>query len=799
MTSVASPERMTRYSMTSREHTPGSSILAVLIALLLVMTGLSGCFGTDENPLREDLKVDMERSFATDHIWTPDGPRTPFNEDVVYILLYLTLQNRGDSDLHIFDMSFWLHSSETSNFWSPVLMTMFRVALEEDPRFTEGSLETFDIILPPGDSVAGWTLFDPSNAFMEEDVLELRATHGNSDDPLFRIDVPVDGMEVDWGVPSMLAVEPAELRYTNFCVGDRVEYGERFFVANLRLMNKWPVPARLDPDGITMTDSNGNVLEPVRVGSVDPTDGSYIQVGGTGFLEITFLVGPDAIPSSINLVEDPPIVLDMDPALIVTDFVPSRIDVTPNFMYYTEENYIGTVLVFNFTLYNPRVVDIPVGPENFKLLDGEGTIHDSQSRGINDGDLDSFYMMPRSNITSRVAFKIPGEVVPVTLAHDDGGRFTEFDLAEIPLLTPDILPRLSFEVISLNMTTYGASGPWNEWFYVRLGVQNLLPFEVHFSSYDLVLFDTDGRQYWGGFYPPPERGELGSRSFLGPSEHLSGGMAFRVEGDATPERLVYDHEGDVQTIDIDPDKIVADPPETPTLALTLNEALYTHRIDDEPAENGSRFLIINLTIENIGNESQHLKKYDLRLWDSNRSTQWQDQACQNFRSYFFVYDLPPEGSCTTLIVFTLEDGITPMYLSIDGDRSYYVPLFDLEIATVEIYPRLNVTVTSIEYVDQVGSFRAPTGYRYLVMNVTVSSRWLEPLRLGSGDFSLLNETGERERTVNLPGSLEKVDLSRDGVVSGVVYFLVPLGYDPQDLVVFQYGDDPSIPIDPGPA
>lgn len=763
------------------------------------MAGLSGCISTDDYPLRDDLRVEMERSFATDHIWQPEGPRTPFNEDQIYILLYLTLRNRGDSDLHFDDMSFWLRSSVSSNFWSPILMTMFGVALEEDPRFIEGSLETWDIILPPGDSVAGWTLFDPSYSFMEEDVLEIRATHGNSDEPVFRIDVPVDDMEVDWSVPPMLTVEPEELRYTNFIVGDRVEYGERFFVANLRLVNNWPVPARLDPDGITMTDSNGNVLEPVRVGSVDPTDGSYIQVGGTGLLEITFLVGPDAVPSSINLVEDPPIVLDIDPALIVTDFVPSRIDLTPNFMYYAEENYIGTVLVFNFTLYNPTVVDIPVGPENFKLLDDNGTIHDSQSRGINDGDLDSFYMMPQSNITSRVAFKIPGEVVPVTLAYDDGGRFTEFDLAEVTLLTPDILPRLSFEVISLNMTTYGASGPWNEWFYVKLGVKNLLPYEVHFSSYDLVLFDTDGRQYWGGFYPPPERGQLGSRSFLGPSEHLSGGLAFRVEADATPERLVYDHEGDVQTIYIDPDKIVADPPETPSLALTLNEALYTLRIDDELAETGSRFLIINLTIENIGNDNQFFNEHDFVLLDSNRSSHWLDDAWTNFKSYFFVYDLPPGSNIDAFFVFELEEDVTEMYLSIDGDRSYYVPLFDLEIATVEIYPRLNVTVTSMEYVDQVGSFRAPTGYRYLVMNVTVSSHWLEPLRLGGGDFSLLNETGERERTVNLPGSLEKVDLSRDGVVSGTLYFMVPLGYDPQDLVVFQYGYDPPIPIDPGPA
>ena len=201
-------DRMTRNTTFSREHTPGSSILAVLTALLLLMAGLSGCISTDDYPLRDDLRVEMERSFATDHIWQPEGPRTPFNEDQIYILLYLTLRNRGDSDLHFDDMSFWLRSSVSSNFWSPILMTMFGVALEEDPRFIEGSLETWDIILPPGDSVAGWTLFDPSYSFMEEDVLEIRATHGNSDEPVFRIDVPVDDVEVDWSVPPMLTVEP---------------------------------------------------------------------------------------------------------------------------------------------------------------------------------------------------------------------------------------------------------------------------------------------------------------------------------------------------------------------------------------------------------------------------------------------------------------------------------------------------------------------------------------------------------------------------------------------------------------
>lgn len=792
--------------MFSKEHSPGSALLAVLTALLLLVSGLSGCIGDDVqqspewNQLHEDLKVDVERAFGTDHIWTPDGPAKRFNEDSVIILLYLTLQNKGDSDLSISDMMFWIDSGESHTFWPQLLMKLYPFNVVDDHRFTDGVLGTEGIILPPGDSVAGWTLFEASDSYMEADVLELRATHGFSDEPVFRIDVPVDDIEVDWSVPTMLTVEPAELRYTNIHLYERVEYGERLFVANLKLTNNWPVPARIDPDGINMTDSQGNILEPVMVGTVDQTEGDHIQIGGRGFLEITFLVGLDAVPSSINLVEDPPIVLDIDPDLIVTDFVPSRIDVSLNFFHFNDETHAGKVLLFNVTLSNPTVVKIPVGPEFFKLLDDEGIVHDNYWQwGLSEDELESVYLLPGSSIVGTVAFRLPEEVEPDTLAYDDGSRFKEFDLSEGPLLTPDSIPRFSFVVISLYMTNHGPSIPWNEEFTVVMRVVNILPFRVSFNPHNITLFDTEGRQYRSVASTPVEPYQLLLGQDLLPGRSIAGWMTFRMEAFATPDQLVYDHLGDVWKLEIDPVEIEVAPKVTTSLTMTVNEAWYTHRIDHHLADNGSRFLVLNITIENTGNESQFLSDVSLFLWDSNRTTIWQDDASARFSSYFFVYTVPPGGSYTAMTVHQIENNLTPMYIVFRRIIRCEAPLYEMDIPTIEMYPRLNITVTSMEYVDKLDGVSIPTGYRYLVINATVSNRWAEPIEVELNDFWLYNETGARIGASVLSGSFETVLLSRLEVASGVLYFPVPLGYDPQELLVSIWGDDPSIPIDPGPA
>jgi len=782
--------------------------VVVIISILALTSGLDGCLRAPEpspySRLGSDLGVVVERTFATDHIWRERGPRDVTASEDAFVLLYLRLTNKGGQDLPADDLLFILEARDDWSVWSSATIPMGYISLDEDPRFTGDMLDTrFLPILPKG-SLAGWTIFNLKNSTLLEGRLTLTVFYGTEEDPVHTVEVPLDGLETDWSYPPMVSAVPLDLQFTNLHGDDRVYYGERLFVANLTLLDAWPVPACIDLEGVNMTDANGTVHAPISVVSNVTADDDILNFDHAANLELVFRTDRGVVPSSILLVDDPPSILRIDPATIVDAPVPCRVAVSANYMYRLLDVSGTDYLVVNVTMNGTSDDAVPVRSDQFSLLDCNGTFRDAceydvgPARGLLRTDLP-----PGASITGELIFGLPNGTDPRAVVHDDGGRFQELALASVPMRTVDTRPRLGLRVEHMNITRGGTGLPFVDYFSIRLEIQNLMPFEAPFSVRSFTLYDADGRSYKRGVNPPSDSDDLAWRNGIRPRETLSGHMSFTVELNATPVLLEYDDSGYMHRVVLDPREITV-LESHPRLVFTVEETLCTHRIDDDIAENGSRILVLRLKVENTGADVYYLHAHGLRLWDSDRSNAPTVRLYLIDQGSEFSYqEIPPGGSVDVYCAFKLEASSSPMYLSYVDDACYHIPLYGLEFPTVELYPRLNITVVSMAYMDEVEGLTAPPGSRFLVMNMTVTNRWLEPIYVDPTRFMLENQTGVRvlflPAAEDLPLCLMSDYLARGELASGRLYFLVKIGYEPTAMSITVPGGEIQVPVDPGPA
>ncbi len=799
-----------------RNHSRGRRLsqrpTSILTILIMLMAGLSGCLSdpdedtTAYSNLRKHLDIELERSIATDHLWRGDGPLEPFGDENIYLLLYLRLSNTGDVDLNITQLLFFLHHSDGWDLWIPSLLVFYRFSLDQDPRFVEGELGLENVTIPPGGSISGWTFFTVDNATLEENFVVLDVAFIVDENPVLRRTFSLEDVTVDWSYPSMLSVEPKRLYFTNLYDGEAVDYGERFFVANLSLTNNWPVPVSVDLDEVNLTDGRGRVYEVAIERSGSPWGSSRrnsIVINDSLSFVFPFIVPEDAVPTRLNLTEDPPIHYAINPDSIEEASFPSRVEVVVNYVYHKENAYGNRYLIVNVTINNTSEDIVGTSPGRFVLKDDMGELHEHSSQRVVDmeNELESVQLMPRNEIVGEVAFYLSPEWEPDMLVYDDGGRYLELNLDNVTLLTLDHYPRLHFRIRSMNITDGSGLTPWLEWFQAELEVENLLPFEVPFRDSNLSMVDTDGRRYKIYISPPVERHELAFHRRVGPGGSISGEVGFHVDWNSTPDHFEYNDFGYIHKISIDTRDIqVLYVP--PKLVISVNQAIYTDRIDQYLAEEGFHYLVLNLTFENIWMDDLLLNYMYLWLWDSNRSLLHTCEAKYAFKDYVFIHELPVGGSIDVIAVFHLSKEHAPEYLHfLRYQNNRDLLLLDLIIKKVDLYPRMNVTIHSMAYQDQVDGLQPKPDHRYLVIDLTLRSNWLEPLDGGPYLFNLLNATERRvyfaTETEDLPSCLVGGDINWGETRRGKLYFQVPLDYEPLVLELRDGRGYIQITIDPG--
>lgn len=792
--------------VSGHDHRP--PVAAILIILVMLLAGLSGCIDPDPDSLtysalRRDLDIQVERYLATDHFWQSDGPHTTFNEDDLYLFVLVRMLNTGDSDLSVDDLHFFAYFSEDSGYYSPYLLALGGFSLEEDPRMWEGHLDTINASIPADGTMEGWLWFTTDNSTLMDGEMQLKISHIFDERVVMRRDFSLGEVEVDWGIPPMVTVDEEHLTYTDMNMGSWVDYGERFFVADLSLVDNWPVDARIDPEDIFITDAQGVVHEPETIGGRTPRDADPIEFNGSYQLKVAFLITSNEVPVSLSLAEDPPMELKIDPGSIIEDKYPSRVDLTVNFFFQMDKND-RSFLIYNVTLNNPSPETVNVNIWNFHLLDSEGTLHDIRwGPGTTVNELEEVDLGPGDGITGDVPFNYLEGLEPVSLVYKDGASYLENPLGGVVEFKENDRPRFTFEIEAMNITIGSGWDPWTEFFNVSLEVRNLLPFEVPLRYRNFTLYDREGKVYKPTASRPADRNEIARHHELGPGERISGFMRFTVQNESILTRLEYDDEGEIYSMVFDHDDIEVLPREPSIFSIFVKSAFYTNRIDDHVAENGSHFLVLKITFRNLGSEDFMFSSQGPLMYDVNRESHDQVEAVTVFRSYDNFLWIPPGNRTDTFSVFEIAMDTDPLYLSYMNDRWYTVNLFDLDIQEVQMFPRLNVTLNSMTYMDHVDGLENKSGHRYLVIHVTVTGQWPEVVRTYTSWFWLLNVTGERVNSFSdakdLFDSYWSSDLAFGDEVSGNLYYHVPIGYEPVNLFVqVSYGDQ-TIPIDPGPA
>ena len=422
--------------MWSRQE-PTLRILAILVGLMIMLVGLGGCLqggSSNYSNLKRDLDVQMERALATDHIWFSDRPKTLLNESQIFLFCYIRLLNTGDGDLSLDGLLFFVDFPEGWDMWTPSLLFYMGISLDADPRFVEGLLDTRAMTIPPGGSMAGWTMFTTDNSTLKESWMRVRLTYIIDDNPVLRKKFSLDDVEEDWSIPIMLTVDSGDLVYTNWHRDLRANRFEKILIANLSLANNWPVQTRLDVEGINLTVDEGIVHSPDMVRSLGLDDLGILEFAGTTSLEVSFLLDRDTVPTLINLLED--VTYSIDPAVIVEAYLPCRLDVAPNFVS-VEETDSERRYRFNVTLNNNSDDVVYLHPVRLRLLDSGGIYHDRYKYwDPPETELEVLYLGPGEGVTGVIEYRLPLDLVPTALDYDDEGRYVEVPIAGLKVITP---------------------------------------------------------------------------------------------------------------------------------------------------------------------------------------------------------------------------------------------------------------------------------------------------------------------------------------------------------------------------
>jgi hypothetical protein len=414
----------------------GSPLIPTLLLILVVSATVAGCFGGDPTytALINDLDIEIERVFLTDHIWIHDGPHEPFNNETCYMLTYMRLINEGQEDLPLDDVLVFVYYQDTWDFWSGYLFGIMNWNLSMDPRFHEEILQTTDVVLPPGGSVAGWTLFTPLRSIQYGDTITVELAYIVDDNPILRKEFDLDTFEMDWGYPPMMSIERADLRFTNIYWHLTADRDERILIANLTLVDDWPVPIDLELESIALSDMEGAVHTPDRLVTEISEHRGIVEFDGSTWLELAFLVTDQEIPLEIELADS--IVFRIDRDAIVETYVPCRLNLTLNFVNVTETSS-ERHLRFNVTVNNTSDEVVYFIPGRMRLVDTSGTLHDRWWQPyVSDTGLESRDLNPGEGVTGEIEYHLPLDVVAAFVEYDDYGRFLGVPIAGVRMETP---------------------------------------------------------------------------------------------------------------------------------------------------------------------------------------------------------------------------------------------------------------------------------------------------------------------------------------------------------------------------
>jgi hypothetical protein len=293
-----------------------------------------------------------------------------------------------------------------------------------------------------------------------------------------------------------------------------------------------------------------------------------------------------------------------------------------------------------------------------------------------------------------------------------------------------------------------------------------------------------------------------------PQDFIEGWLIFEVKDDAvnsTQAELIYEKlfmgDAGVTSTTFSPAVQGRTSETQPRLELTLNDIFYVNRVEWSVPDPEERFLVIDVTVRNLGLALVFILRSDFLIIDSSGRTHVNDFQTLNLKERLVDSSLPFNASVSGQVLFSIPQDALPDKIVLDDfDVLLKMDIDPGTIRDVVVESPVAVAIDGMMYTSSLGSKTPEEGMRFFVVTFTVINNMDESTSIPPSNIMVVDTVDDVHQSHNSSSELETEyvggEIPPGQQRSGALSFMMSEAIDPSFMVVREFLNSVIFDIDP---